>query len=67
MSDFGTGKTSLLKAKAKILLAQKQKIVIIIFDDKEANKESILTTQWKIEFGKDVVHNLKGSGKFLKK
>ena len=61
MSDFGTGKTSLLRAKAKMLWDQNQKIVIISFEDKESSQESILTVQLKTEFPSNV-HTLKGSG-----
>ena len=61
MSDFGTGKTSLLKAKAQMLLDQNQKIVIISFENKVSSQESILAVQLKTEFPSKV-HSLKGSG-----
>lgn len=65
MSEFGTGKTSLLKAKAEKLLRQKQQIVIISFEDRESTQESILTLQYKIDFGDEIVHSLKGTGEKL--
>ena len=59
MSDFGTGKTSLLKAKTQMLLDQK--FVIISFENKESSQESILAVQLKTEFPSKV-RSLKGSG-----
>ena len=63
MSDFGTGKTSLLKAKAKILLGQKKNIVFISFEDKESHQDSLLTIQLKDEF-QSKVHSIRGSGNY---
>ena len=63
MSDFGTGKTSLLKAKAKMLVDQNKKIIIISFEDKQSSQESMLTVQLKAEFPSNV-HSLKGSGNY---
>ncbi len=65
MFDFGTGKTTLLKAKAKELLAKGEQVVIISFECTESSTESILTIQWRAEFEhekKATVTSLKGSG-----
>jgi hypothetical protein len=65
MSEFGTGKTSDLKAKAKQLLVKGEQVVIISFEDKESSTESILTIQLRAEFEdqeKATVISLKGTG-----
>ncbi len=65
MSDFGTGKTSLLRGKAKQLLAIGEQVILISIEDKESPTESILTIQLRAAF-KDhktaTVLSLKGSG-----
>ena len=53
------------KAKAEKLFSQKQQIVIISFEDRESTQESILTLQYKIDFGDEIVHSLKGTGEKL--
>jgi len=64
-SPFGTGKTILLKAKAKELLARKERVVFIIFGDKDSSQESLLTISYRSEF-KDIpnvsIVSLKGPG-----
>jgi type II secretory pathway predicted ATPase ExeA len=65
MSDFGTGKTSLLRAKAKQLLAKSEQVIIISIEDRESSTESILTIQLRAEFKdqeKATVMSLKGTG-----
>lgn len=65
MSDFGTGKTSLLRAKAKQLLEKGEQVVIISIEDRESSTESILTIQLRAEFEdqkKATVISLKGTG-----
>lgn len=64
MSDFGTGKTSLIRIKAKRLLDEGKEVVIVSFEDRESTAESLLTTLFKAEFGA-VVHSLRGSGNSL--
>ena len=65
MSDFGTGKTTLIKTKAKQLLKEGKKVVLISFEDKESTSESLLITSLKLEFQEygSIVHSLRGSGK----
>jgi hypothetical protein len=65
MSDFGTGKTSLLRAKAKQLLEKDEQVIIISIENSESSKESILTIQLRAEFKshkKATVEILKDSG-----
>ena len=62
MSDFGTGKTTLIRTKAKQLLRERKAVIIISFEDKWSTSESLLTTLLKAEFG-NIVHCLRGSGK----
>ena len=61
MSEFGTGKTILLRTKAKRLLSQGKEVLIISFEDSESKTESLLATLLKAEFG-NIVHSLGGSG-----
>ena len=61
MSEFGTGKTVLLRTKAKQLLSQGKEVLIISFEDSESKTESLLATLLKAEFG-NIVHSLGGSG-----
>ena len=61
MSEFGTGKTILLRTKAKRLLSQGKEVIIISFEDSESKSESLLTTLLKAEFG-NIVHSISGSG-----
>jgi len=65
MSDFGTGKTTLIKAKTKQLLKEGKKVVLISFEDKESTADSLLMTSLKSEFG-NIVYSLRGSGKMTK-
>jgi type II secretory pathway predicted ATPase ExeA len=65
ISDFGTGKTSLLRAKAKQLLAKGEQVVIISIEDRESSTESLLTIQLRAEFEdkkEATVISLKGTG-----
>ena len=65
MSDFGTGKTTLIKAKAKQLLNRGKKVIIISFEDKGSTADSLLMISLKSEFG-DMVRSLRGSGRITK-
>jgi len=64
-SLFGTGKTILLKAKAKELSLMKETVVILIADETDGNDECLLARQYMLEF-KDMdnvkVENLKLKG-----
>lgn len=62
MSDFGTGKTTLIRTKAKQLLMETNAVIIISFEDRRSTSESLLTALLKAEFG-NIVHSLRGSGK----
>jgi type II secretory pathway predicted ATPase ExeA len=64
MSEFGTGKTSLLRAKAKKLLAKGEHVVIISIEDGISSTESLLTIQLRAEFNQEkaTVIRLKGTG-----
>ena len=62
MSDFGTGKTTLIRTKAKQLLMERNAVIIISFEDRRSTSESLLTALLKAEFG-NIVHSLRGSGK----
>ena len=64
MSDFGTGKTTLIRTKAKQLLRESRPVIIITFEDRESTAESLLTVQLKTEFG-DIVHSIRGSGEIM--
>ena len=61
ISEFGTGKTTLIRTKAKLLLEEGKKVIIISFEDRESTAESLLTTSLKAEFGR-IVHRIRGSG-----
>jgi hypothetical protein len=57
----------LLRTKAKQLLARKEEVVIISFEDKESSKNSLLFDELRAEFN-DKVSSLRGSGnKYHKK
>jgi hypothetical protein len=67
-SPFGTGKTILLKAKAKELLARKERVVFIIFGDKDSSRESLLTITYRSEFeniSNASIEFLKGPGNLI--
>ena len=64
MSDFGTGKTTLIRTKAKQLLRERRPVIIVTFEDRESTEESLLTVQLKAEFG-DIVHSIRGSGEIM--
>ena len=53
-SPFGTGKTILLKAKARKLLIKGEKVVFVIFNDPNASNDSLLTFTYRLEFEKDI-------------
>lgn len=75
-SPYGTGKTTLLKAKAMELLLilkdldlSKEKVVVILFEDQTAYQDSLLKASYDIHFKKfkelkliDIIA-LKGTGK----
>jgi type II secretory pathway predicted ATPase ExeA len=68
VSDFGTGKTSLLRTKAKQLLDRNEEVVIISFEDKDSSQDSLLTNMLRAEFNEDTVFSLRGPGnKYHKK
>ena len=65
MTQYGTGKTLLMEAKAKWLLNDKQKVVMIVFHDKSI---SLVTVKLKNQFkGYKNVHiqGLSGTGKMI--
>jgi hypothetical protein len=49
-STFGTGKTSCIKAKAEQLLKDNQKVVIVVFQDGDTSKDSLLKKTYEIHF-----------------
>ncbi len=49
-STFGTGKTSCIKAKAEQLLKENQKVVIVVFQDGDTSKDSLLKKAYEIHF-----------------
>ena len=49
-SPFGTGKTILLKAKAKKLLDIDEKVVLVIFNEPNLPADSVLTFMYRSEF-----------------
>ena len=61
MSDFGTGKTTLIKTKAKQLLMEGKEVIFISFEDSETNGDSLLFMALRSEFG-NLVYSLRGSG-----
>ena len=63
ISPFGTGKTTLIKAKAKELLESGQKVAFVFFEDADMSQESLLQRTYQIEFPGATYVNLKGSGK----
>ena len=50
ISQFGTGKTTLLKARARLLLEQGCQVVFIIFSSTDDEKESLLVRGYRQEF-----------------
>jgi hypothetical protein len=69
-SQFGTGKTILLKEKARSLIRENKncKIVFVVFEDSDATKESLLMKTYREEFGSLTANvklcSLKTNGKF---
>ena len=63
MSDFGTGKTTLIKTKAKQLLMEGKEVIFISFEDSETNGDSLLFMALRSEFG-NLVYSLRGSGNY---
>jgi hypothetical protein len=49
-STFGTGKTSCIRAKAEQLLKDKQKVVIVVFQDRDTSADSLLKKTYEIHF-----------------
>ncbi len=49
-STFGTGKTSCIRAKVEQLLQEKQKVVIVVFQDGDTSKDSLLKKTYEIHF-----------------
>ena len=65
MTQYGTGKTLLMEAKAKWLLNDKQKVVMIVFHDKSI---SLVTVKLKNQFKGDKnvhIQGLSGKGKMI--
>ena len=65
MTQYGTGKTLLMEAKAKWLLNDKQKVVMIVFHDKSI---SLVTVKLKNQFKGDKnvhIQGLSGTGKMI--
>jgi hypothetical protein len=69
-SQFGTGKTILLKEKVRSLLRENRncKIVFVVFEDRDATKESLLMKTYREEFRSSkanvILCSLKTNGKF---
>jgi hypothetical protein len=69
-SQFGTGKTILLKEKVRSLLRENRncKIVFVVFEDRDATKESLLMKTYREEFRSSKANvklcSLKTNGKF---
>jgi hypothetical protein len=69
-SQFGTGKTILLKEKAISLIRENKncKIVFVVFEDSDATKESLLMKTYREEFrsltANVILYSLKTNGKF---
>jgi hypothetical protein len=69
-SQFGTGKTILLKEKARSLIRENKncKIVFVVFEDSNATKESLLMKTYREEFrsftANVILYSLKTNGKF---
>jgi hypothetical protein len=69
-SQFGTGKTILLKEKARSLIRENKncKIVFVVFEDSDATKESLLMKAYREEFrsltANVILYSLKTNGKF---
>ena len=49
-SDFGTGKSLLLKAKAIELLKKEERVVIVLFDEDKIKSKFLLKTKYDQEF-----------------
>ena len=49
-SDFGTGKSLILKAKAKELLKIEERVVIVLFDDDKTKLQFLLNKKYDQEF-----------------
>jgi hypothetical protein len=49
-STFGTGKTSCIRAKAEQLLKENKKVVIVVFQDGDTSKDSLLKKTYEIHF-----------------
>ena len=49
-SPYGTGKTTLLKCKAKELLSKNSQVTIVLFDDQKATSEFLLKASYDVEF-----------------
>jgi hypothetical protein len=59
-SPFGTGKTSCIRAKADQLLKDNQKVVIVVFQDGDTSKDSLLKKTFEIHFQDDKGQQRKG-------
>ncbi len=49
-SAFGTGKTSCIRAKVEQLLNNEQKVVIVVFQDRDTSADSLLKKTYEIHF-----------------
>jgi hypothetical protein len=49
-SPFGTGKTSCIRAKVEQLLNDKQKVMIVVFQDRDTSTDSLLKKTYEIYF-----------------
>ena len=63
ISEFGTGKTTLIKAQAKELLENGQKVAFVFFEDADTSQESLLEKTYRFEFPGASFVNLNGSGR----
>ena len=66
-SSFGTGKTTLIKAKAKELLKKNCKVTFVLFEEADTSQETLLKKTYQFEFpeaqfpGASII-SVKGSG-----
>ena len=49
-SPFGTGKTTLIKAKAKELLKKNCKVTFVLFEEADTSQETLLKKTYQLEF-----------------
>ena len=60
ISPFGTGKTTLIKAKARELIEDGQNVTFVFFEEADSPKETLLQKTYLMEFPKASFVTLKG-------